>query len=112
MWHWYMINSPRSTRAKESLNWALPSRSDLTSLPWSTMPHSSLDSMWYSCHARRFSMRGERFLVCGLATTGILQRLAKDFSQGVIGQNDRVVPHATRALGEVDDRPDVRVRDA
>src|SRR5688572_12343262 len=107
MWHWYMISSPRSTRANESLNWAFPSRSDFTSLPWRTMPHSSLDSMWYSCHARRFSMRGERFFFWSLATASILQRLAQDFPQGVVGQLDRVVAHAAGALGEVDHRRNV-----
>src|SRR5690606_13522406 len=42
-----------SKRANASCRFALPSRSDFTSVPWSTSPASSVSRTWYSWRARR-----------------------------------------------------------
>ena len=56
----YGASAPPFQPRKRVLQLRFPCRSDFTSLPTSTMPHSSLASMKYSCSARRLLIRGER----------------------------------------------------
>src|SRR5436190_7805426 len=53
MWAPRSQTSPSLTTAYASLICALPSRSDFTSLPRSSMPASILSSTWNLCRARR-----------------------------------------------------------
>jgi hypothetical protein len=46
MWHWWSQASPPETVANASARLTLPARHDLTSVPASTSPASTVSSMW------------------------------------------------------------------
>src|SRR5919206_3236016 len=98
----YSHSSPSWMRAKPSLSWADPARSDLTSVPVSTRPHSSLSRNSNRCDACRF---------VAISPGAALRFLPLATALSLVGGGQGEVDAPARRLDLADDDPQ-RVADA
>src|SRR3954451_2845572 len=116
MWTLYSQISPSRMGAKPSLSWAPFSRSDLTSVPRSTRPHSSLSRNSYRCDAARLVAMSPgatlRFLPLAIRPSSLGGDVELDAAprriDGAHQHADRIADaHGAAGVGPFQDRPDL-----